>query len=84
MSSISETWGTTPDERRRPFPCDDVISQPDAVVYRGLTINAPPETVFRWLCQLRLCCLEAAIAHAVSHDEIMATINKMKRPILVL
>ncbi|HEV2828145.1 MAG TPA: hypothetical protein VGW76_11140 [Pyrinomonadaceae bacterium] len=54
MSSISETWGTTPDERRRPFPCDDIISQPDAVLYRGLTINAPPETLFRWLCQLRL------------------------------
>jgi hypothetical protein len=54
MPSISETWGTTPDERRRPFPCDDIISQPDAALYRGLTINAPAETVFRWLCQLRV------------------------------
>jgi hypothetical protein len=54
MSSISETWGTTPDERRRPFPCDDLISQPDAALYRGLTINAPAETLFRWLCQLRV------------------------------
>jgi hypothetical protein len=54
MSSISETWGTTPDERRRPFPCDDIISQPDAALYRGLTINAPAETLFRWLCQLRI------------------------------
>ena len=54
MSSISETWGTTPDERRGSFPCDYIISQPDAALYRGLTINAPAGTVFRWLCQLRV------------------------------
>jgi hypothetical protein len=53
MPSISKTWGTTPDERQLPFPCDHVIAQPDAVLYRGVTINASPETVFRWLCQLR-------------------------------
>lgn len=54
MTSISETWGTSPDERRLPFPCDDIISQPDAELYRGITINALPKTVFRWLCQLRV------------------------------
>jgi hypothetical protein len=54
MSSISETWGTTPDERRRPFPCDDIISQPETALNRGLTINASPASVFRWLCQLRV------------------------------
>jgi hypothetical protein len=54
MSSISEIWGTTPDERRHPYPCDDIISQPDAALYRGITVNASPETLFRWLCQLRV------------------------------
>ena len=53
MLSISETWGTTPDERWRPFPGDDLILQPDAELYRGITINTLPATVFRRLCQLR-------------------------------
>jgi hypothetical protein len=53
MSSICETWGTEPQERRLEFPCDGIISQPDDVLYRGVTIDAPPETVFRWLCQMR-------------------------------
>jgi hypothetical protein len=54
MSSISETWGTQPDERRLSYPCDRVITQPDATLYRGVTINASAETVFRWLCQMRI------------------------------
>ena len=53
MPSISETWGTEPRERRLAFPGDDLISQPDAVLYRGVTIKASPEIVFRWLCQMR-------------------------------
>jgi len=54
MSSISETWGTQPEERRLSYPCDRVITQPDAALYRGVTINAPADTVFRWLCQMRI------------------------------
>lgn len=54
MFSVSHTWGTEPDERRLSYPCDNVITQPDAALYRGVTINAPAETVFRWLCQLRV------------------------------
>jgi hypothetical protein len=53
MPSISKTWGTEFEERRLSFPCDDLFSRPDAVLYRGITINASPEIVFRWLCQLR-------------------------------
>jgi hypothetical protein len=53
MPSISETWGTEPQERRLAFPDDDLILQPDAVLYRGVTIKASPEIVFRWLCQMR-------------------------------
>jgi hypothetical protein len=54
VSSISETWGTALHERELAYPCDDLISQPDEALYRGVTINASPETVFRWLCQLRV------------------------------
>lgn len=54
MSSITATWGTKPNERQFVFPCDGVIAQPDATLYRGVTIDASPETVFRWLCQMRV------------------------------
>jgi hypothetical protein len=54
MPSISETWGTDPQERRLVFPCDGLFAQVDAALYRGVTINASPKTVFRWLCQMRI------------------------------
>ena len=41
-------------ERRLSYPCDGVIAQPNAALYRGVTINAPAETIFRWLCQMRI------------------------------
>lgn len=52
--SLSETWGTTPGERERDFPCDASLAHIDAQLYRGVTINAAPAVVFRWLCQLRV------------------------------
>jgi hypothetical protein len=51
---ISETWGTTPGERELVFPCDASLPRVDAQLFRGITINAAPEVVFRWLCQLRV------------------------------
>lgn len=54
MNSISQTWGTEPQERERNFPCDGVIAQPDETLFRGITINAPAEIVYRWLCQMRV------------------------------
>jgi len=51
--SIAATWGTRPDERARPFPCD-ALAPPDALsLWRGTTARAPADVVFRWLCQLR-------------------------------
>ena len=52
--SIAVTWGTTPDERRMPFPCDRHVSSPDAAYFRGVDVHASPAIVFRWLCQLRV------------------------------
>ena len=54
MASLSQTWGTDPQERQLPFPCDRFIPKPDAAVYRGVTIRATPEVIFRWLCQMRV------------------------------
>ncbi len=54
MPSLSETWGTTTAERRLAFPCDELISQSDSALYRGVTISASPEVIFSWLCQMRV------------------------------
>ncbi len=51
--SIAYTWGTTADERALAYPCDRYIAAPRDELYRGVTVDAPPAIVFRWLCQLR-------------------------------
>jgi hypothetical protein len=51
--SVSETWGTDVNEQQLAFPCDDSLPHVNAELYRGITIVAPVQVVFRWLCQLR-------------------------------
>jgi hypothetical protein len=51
-AAVSE-WGSTPEERARPFPCDDLVSEPEGAMFRAVAVDAPQATVFRWLCQLR-------------------------------
>ncbi len=46
-------WGTTAGERSEPLPCDRLIPAPAATFHRAVDVNAPAETTFRWLCQLR-------------------------------
>jgi hypothetical protein len=49
---VQNTWGSTPEERARPLPCDRFL--PDAsALHRAVDVDAPAPTVFRWLCQLR-------------------------------
>jgi hypothetical protein len=47
-------WGSTPAERDEAFPCDRLVDRPDLMLFRALDVAAPVETVFRWLCQLRV------------------------------
>jgi hypothetical protein len=47
-------WGTTPEERARRYPCDDVLPEPERALFRAVGVDAPPPVVFRWLCQLKL------------------------------
>jgi hypothetical protein len=54
MASFIHTWGTQPHERALAFPCNQLIPNPDDVFHRGITIQAPPGVVFRWLCQMRV------------------------------
>ena len=47
-----DTWGSTAAERSVAYPCD-MGDEAHRDLYRAVTVNAPPEIVFRWLCQLR-------------------------------
>ena len=51
---IPYAWGTSPHEFLRPFPCDDNVQGPYISYYRGVTVNAVPEILFPWLCQMRV------------------------------
>ncbi len=46
-------WGVTDDETRLEYPCDAFQSL-STVYYRGVTIDAGPEAIFAWLCQMRV------------------------------
>jgi hypothetical protein len=52
--TIANTWGTRAEERRLFYPCDRLMPQPDDSLYRGVTVDASSQTVFRWLCQMRV------------------------------
>ena len=52
--SIARTWGTGPEERQLSYPCDGFMPHPDDSLYRGVTIDASHQIVFRWLCQMRV------------------------------
>ncbi|WP_433800704.1 hypothetical protein [Actinomycetospora sp. CA-084318] len=49
---LPEHWGTTPDERARRTPADDLVAAPSARWTRGATSTADPATLWRWLGQL--------------------------------
>jgi hypothetical protein len=52
--SFIDDWGSTPEERAAAYPCDAQLRNADYVLHRAVSIDAPPSTVFRWLCQLRV------------------------------
>lgn len=53
LSGAIEEWGSTAEERARPYPCDGLIDSPAMTLFRAIDVEAPQEVVFRWLCQLR-------------------------------
>ena len=52
-SSLVDEWGSTAEERARPYPCDDLVESPAQTLFRAIDVEAPQAVVFRWLCQLR-------------------------------
>lgn len=47
-------WGTRPDEIKSAWPCDSRAEPGEVSVYRAIDVDAPPDRVFRWLCQLKV------------------------------
>jgi hypothetical protein len=47
-------WGSTREERRRRYPCDDALPEHERALFRAVTVEATPPIVFRWLCQLKV------------------------------
>jgi hypothetical protein len=45
-------WGTDRQERIAPLPGDDLVSDPDLVATRAITIQARPGDVWPWIAQL--------------------------------
>lgn len=54
MADLAHDWGSTPADRALDFPCDDVLRDPADTLWRAVDVDAPPATLFRWLCQLRV------------------------------
>ena len=50
---IGDRWGATDAEVAAARPCDTVLALGATQADRAISIAAPPEVVFRWLCQLR-------------------------------
>lgn len=51
---IVRIWGTTAEERTVVFPCDALLPNYSEAYFRGISVQAEPPVVFRWLCQLRV------------------------------
>jgi hypothetical protein len=47
-------WGATAQERSTILPCDVLTPATALSADRAINIDAPPSTVFGWLCQLRV------------------------------
>jgi hypothetical protein len=56
LRDLGWQWGSTAEERARPYPCDALLPDHDRAdaMFRAVTVDAPAAAVFRWLCQLRV------------------------------
>jgi len=52
--SVIDAWGSTPAERAVPYPCDGRVEGPVRALFRAVSVEAPSDAVYRWLCQLRV------------------------------
>lgn len=47
-------WNVTPEERESSYPCDSYLDATYKRFIRAIDVEAPPEVLFRWLCQLKI------------------------------
>lgn len=52
LHRLGTTYGSTPAERNRPLPGDDIVPDPTFVTNHATTIDAPPPAVWPWLVQM--------------------------------
>ena len=52
--SLPLAWGATAGEVARHYPADDVYEAPTMSLNRAVTVHAPAELLYRWLCQITL------------------------------
>lgn len=46
------SWGSTKEERSQSLVGDDIVTQPNFVATRAVSINAPPAQVWKWIIQI--------------------------------
>ena len=51
---LGDRWGVTADEVARAYPCDEWVTSPTLEAWRGVSVNATPEHLWRWVTQVRL------------------------------
>ena len=54
MRDLARYWNVTAEERAAGYPCDRYMHAPYEAFLRAVDVDAPPEVVFRWLCQLKV------------------------------
>ncbi|TCO55051.1 polyketide cyclase [Actinocrispum wychmicini] len=50
----ASNWGATETERARPYPAGDCLTGPVRVLDRAVTVHAPADLMYRWMCQISL------------------------------
>lgn len=51
-SGLPERWGATEAELAASYPCDRLVDEPFRAAVRAIDVAAPPELLYRWVCQL--------------------------------
>ena len=52
MARLPYAWGTTAAEAQGYYPADDLLPGPTVPMTRAVTVEAPVELAWRWLCQI--------------------------------